>query len=181
MKDLRQFDIDIVALRDNRAYEFEYRIGDDFFTFFETDLVQSGQCTAKVELTKGVSMLTAKLHITGFIGLLCDRSLDPFDYPIEVHHTLYFKFGDVEGDDTDDVIMIARTTSTLNLAKYLYEFVGLEVPMKKLHPRYQTEPDADDVLVYSSSAEPEPETDAAGSLEDSLRQLQDKYKNRNKQ
>jgi uncharacterized protein len=180
MKDLRQFDVDIVALRDDRAYELEYQIGDVFFSFFETDLVQRGQCTARVELTKGTSMLTAKFHISGNIELLCDRSLDPFAYPIQVNHTLYFKFSDLEGDDTDDVIMIARTTSTLNLGKYLYEFVGLEVPMKKLHPRYQTEPDEDDALVYSSTTGAEPETDAALSLEDSLRQLQDKYKNRNK-
>ncbi|MGI9543667.1 MAG: YceD family protein, partial [Cyclobacteriaceae bacterium] len=40
----------------------------------------------------------------------------------------------------------------LDLSQYIYEFVALSVPMKKLHPRFDGEP-SEDALVYSSSDE----------------------------
>jgi uncharacterized protein len=52
------------------------------------------------------------------------------------------------------VIIIPRDIQKLNLAQYIYEFIGLSIPMKKLHPKFQDEEDEDDEnetkLVYRS-------------------------------
>jgi uncharacterized metal-binding protein YceD (DUF177 family) len=48
--------------------------------------------------------------------------------------------------------MIHRDSDTLELGQYMYEFINLAIPMKKLHPRYQDEvEDGEEVkLIYSS-------------------------------
>ena len=52
---------------------------------------------------------------------------------------------------------ISRDTVSLELGQYIYEFIALAIPLKKLHPRFQEEADEGDAegkIVYSSSAEP---------------------------
>jgi uncharacterized metal-binding protein YceD (DUF177 family) len=48
--------------------------------------------------------------------------------------------------------MIHRDSDSLELGQYIYEFINLEVPMKKLHPRYAGEEDDDSEgkIIYSS-------------------------------
>ena len=52
-----------------------------------------------------------------------------------------------------------RETATLELGQYIYEFIALAVPLKKLHPRFKDEEEDEDEdlstgkIVYSSEAE----------------------------
>jgi uncharacterized metal-binding protein YceD (DUF177 family) len=63
----------------------------------------------------------------------------------------------VNEEMSDEIIMIHRDTATLELGQYMYEFIALAVPMKKLHPKFQeTEEDEDEEnpegkIVYTSS------------------------------
>jgi uncharacterized metal-binding protein YceD (DUF177 family) len=93
--------------------------------------------------------------INGTVELICDRSLEPYDFEIESHENLVFKFGDEFEEVSEDVIIIPRDLQKLNLAQYLYEFIGLSVPMKKVHPKYQEEEEEEDdeaetKLIYRS-------------------------------
>ncbi len=192
LKDLRAFEIDIVSLKNGKDYPFELNVGNDFFAYFATDLVQKGACVAKVTINRGTSMLTATFHLSGTVELVCDRSLEPFDHPIEHEHVMYFKLGDQDGDDSDDVVVISRATQAINVGKYIFEFIGLEIPFRKIHPRFvqADEAQADDAegeLVYSSGLPSETDDEPiaeygtdGGSLEDGLAQLKEKFKNRDK-
>jgi len=42
------------------------------------------------------------------------------------------------------VMIILNNTQTINIADLLFEFIGLQVPMKKLHPRFQEEEEEED-------------------------------------
>jgi uncharacterized protein len=187
LKDLRAFEIDIVSLK-NKAYEFQFNVGNDFFAYFDSDLVQKGNCVAKVGVAKSTSMLKVSYEISGAVELVCDRSLEPFDYPLAHEHLMYFKFGDQNGDDSDDVVVISRAAQSINVGKYIFEFIGLEIPFKKLHPKF-AESDEDNTngkLVYSSVTEvenddqDEPLTPEDQDIEASLVQLKEKFKKKNK-
>jgi uncharacterized metal-binding protein YceD (DUF177 family) len=189
LKDLRAFEIDIVSLKNGKDYPFEFNVDDSFFAYFATDLVQKGACVAKVTINRGTSMLTASFHLSGTVELVCDRSLEPFDHPIEHEHVMYFKLGDQDGDDSDDVVVISRASQALNVGKYIFEFIGLEIPFRKIHPKFaQAEAEqAEGELVYSSGLPPEADDEPThefgtdgGTLEDGLAQLKEKFKNRNK-
>ena len=122
-------------------------------------MFSTGELTADVSLQKSESMIQMTFNVEGTIELTCDRSLDLFDQPISFENTMIYKFGEEEKELSEDVMIILNDndTQTINIADLLFEFIGLQVPMKKLHPRFQEEDDDDDqeegVMVYSSTVD----------------------------
>lgn len=156
---MKAFSVNIVALS-NKMHPLEYDFGDEFFKAYGSDLVSSGTFHADVTLNKHETFIEADFHITGKVHLICDRSLEPFDFPIDEKHKILFKFGDHDEEVTDEIIMIHRDTATLELGQYVYEFITLSVPLKKLHPRFENEADDEDddpegKIIYSSGPGPD--------------------------
>lgn len=153
---MREYSVNIIGLR-NAVHSFQYELNDQFFEHFESGLVSTGNFQVDVVLDKRETFIDAAFAIKGVAGLICDRSLEPFDYPIEVDKHIVFKYGDRDEEISDDVVMIKRETEKLDLSQYMYEFISLEVPMKKLHPRFREEPDDDSEgkIIYSSGTSPD--------------------------
>jgi uncharacterized metal-binding protein YceD (DUF177 family) len=158
MKKLSVYDIEIRSLRPGK-HHFEYEVGDAFFESFEYGIVEKGALRVRLELLRAERLLDLHFHIFGRIELVCDRSLERFDYPLDLQEELILKFGDQAEEVDDNMAVIPWETSVLNVADYIYEWVTVAVPMKKLHPKYEeTDEDPSDELVYSSersSDEPE--------------------------
>jgi uncharacterized metal-binding protein YceD (DUF177 family) len=104
-----------------------------------------------VSIDKRETFLDIEFDIKGTARLNCDRSLDPFDYPIDAKKKVVFKLGEEDQEISDEIVIIHRDTVSLELGQYIYEFICLAVPMKKLHPRYQGEDMAEEGIIYSSS------------------------------
>lgn len=174
MKKDPQYDLAIAKLA-SKTHHFAFELGPDFFAQFEQTLIQDGRLHADVDLTKTELLLTLDFHITGTVRLICDRSLDEFDQPIDVHHQLLVRFGDREIELDDDVLQITPDTQTLPIAQHLFDYIGLAIPMKKLHPRFQNEPDenpeADAKLIFSTKAEADDDGEATDPRWDALRNL----------
>lgn len=152
-KILAPFQVHIVNLQ-NKQYNYNFSCKADFFECFENSLFTTGDCQVKVQFTKSETMITANFLIQGSIELICDRSLEPFDYAIDVEEKIFFKFGLKAVELSDDVIIIAQNTQTLNLADTIFELIGLQVPMKKLHPKFAEEDsEGDEILIYTSETE----------------------------
>lgn len=133
----------------NKIHHFEFELGDDFFKKYGTELVSAGNLNANVTLDKRETFLETAIHIQGTVSLTCDRSLEIFQYPVELDRKIIFKFGHENIEISEDVLMIQFDTVSLDLGQLLYEFIGLSVPMKKLHPRFAQEEDQEGI-VYSS-------------------------------
>lgn len=160
MREIATYDIELykMALGEHR-YEFSSR--SDFFTAFPNSLVQKGEFKVLLDLEKSETLLKLDFHIQGKLELECDRSLELFDFPFEVDKTLILKLGDYNEPLSDEMEVIHRDTQTINIAQYVYEFIGLAIPMKKLHPRFQQdalegledeEEDDNSTFVYSSES-----------------------------
>jgi len=90
--------------------------------------------------------------ITGSIELICDRSLKKFDFPLNFEKELILKYGNEESELTDEIEMIHWDAQSVNVAQYIYEFIGLEIPMRKLHPSLNTDiEDKGNELIYSTN------------------------------
>lgn len=175
MNELRKYDINIFGL-ENKRYEFDFESGDAFFDALEQNLIRKGQFTAQVVLSKSETMIRLDFHIKGEVEQLCDRSLDEYNEPIDVENQMLLKFSDHNEELTDEIELIERNTATVNVARYIFEFIGLSLPMKKLHPRFRVEEDDDDEsegkMIYQS--EPEPDEDGKPPLDprwEALRRL----------
>ncbi|NJN24936.1 MAG: DUF177 domain-containing protein [Cyclobacteriaceae bacterium] len=159
MKLLKNFDIDISKLNLGR-FEYSFQIQDSFFELFDHSILDQGKLEAKVVLEKNSTFINLHFHITGSTRLVCDRSLDVFDYALETENELVLRYGEEDMVLSEEIEIISDKTQTINVANYIYEFISVAIPMKKLHPRYANEPEADQII-YSSEDEhqEEPEID----------------------
>lgn len=152
MKKLKDYEIGIAKLS-NRKHDYEFEMDDSFFALFEQEIILGGKLLAKVELDKTESLLTLHFDIKGHVRLTCDRSLEEFDQPLDIEETLLIKYGEENAELDEDLWQITPETQTLSVAQHLYDYIGLSLPMKKLHPRFVEEQDEDDerdILIYSS-------------------------------
>lgn len=153
---MKLFGVNIVGLSFAK-HEFDFDLGATFFKQYGTDVVSEGSLKAQLELDKHETFIEATFKIKGTLRLTCDRSLEDFDFPLNINEKLMYKYGEEDREISEDVMMIHRDTATLDLGQPMYEFIVLAVPMKKLHPRFQDEEesgdDAEGKLVYSSSSE----------------------------
>ena len=141
MKVLDAYQIPILSLED-KSYRYTFEGADDFFQAFEQEWVEKGQFHSVVELNKSATMIQVGLKIEGSIRLICDRSLEEFDYPFEVDEKLIYKYSDHSEEMGNNLFLIDRKSPKLDLSQDLFDFIALQVPMKKLHPRYIHEAEA---------------------------------------
>ena len=147
------YSINIVGLS-SKEHHFQYEFGSEFFRKYGTDIVSEGKFVVDLRLSKHETFIETEFKISGAAHLTCDRSLEPFDFPIESKNKIVFKYGDEYQEITDEIIIIPRDTATLELGQYIYEFIALGIPLKKLHPKFQdeTEDDSEGKIVYTSEA-----------------------------
>ena len=145
---LKNYDIDVSKLNLGQ-HEFRFQIEDTFFELFDYSLIDHGSLFAVIALEKKASFLSLSFLISGTIELVCDRSLEHFDYDLSLNNKIVFKYGDEAKIVSDELEVIPPNTTKINIANYLYEFISVAVPMKKLHPRFADEPE-DNQIIYSS-------------------------------
>jgi len=148
MKNSRRYKIDIFGLsNDTHSFEFEYDKA--FFSEFEHSLISEGKGSCTIDLVKSDSMLDLNLKIEGTVELVCDRSLEKFNFPISIDQEVIYKYGDEDQELSENVFVITKDRQEINISDFLYECISLEIPMKKLHPKFKDDSE-DDELIYSS-------------------------------
>ena len=148
MRELEKFKIDIYKLS-NGEHNYELEISKAFFQESPEGEVEEGKGSVKVSLEKNETFIDAYFTVEVKVKLECDRSLEPFLFDINRQEHLIFKYGEEDAELDDDIVMIHRDTQRLDLAHYIYEFIQVAIPMKKLHPRYG-EDSGEDELIYTS-------------------------------
>jgi uncharacterized protein len=65
-----------------------------------------------------------------------------------------FKYGEEASELSDEIVIITRDQATLELGQFMYEFISLEIPIKKLHPKFRDEEDdnGEGKIVYKSES-----------------------------
>lgn len=112
-------------------HTFQFEIGNKFFE--NNDLVDFNNVHLNVnlEFIKQSSLIVLNFHITGTLGLQCDRCLIDFDQKIEAKHTMFVKHGNEE-TESEEVIMLAHGETEVDLSQALYEFVILASPQRRV-------------------------------------------------
>lgn len=151
MKEVKKYDVNIYHLKEGE-HQYQFEIEDSFFQMFEGSLVHHGKVQVSLVLEKRSTFIELLFNSQGHYQLICDRSLQEFDHPLSSENKVILKFGDENKEIDEDIYMILPDTQKLNLAQWIYEFIMLTVPMKKIHPDLADE--LDDVefgkIVYSS-------------------------------
>jgi uncharacterized protein len=148
----KSFNIDIYKLS-FKKHEYQFDWNDGLFTVEEYSLVQKGQGECQLVLDKSETMITLDFKISGTIELTCDRSLEHFNHELEIEEHLILKLGDENVELGDDIVIIHRDTQQLNIAEYLFQYINLSIPMKRLHPDLIDEDDEGIVFVTETAPE----------------------------
>lgn len=133
MNPLKQYSIGFVGLSDGK-HSFSFELADDFFACFEQSEMVHGKVQLDLTLEKTSTMLILDFKFKGNIEFPCDRCLEDFPLPIESEKRLFVKFGETFSEQSDEVVIIASTESHLDISQYVYEFLHLSLPVRRVHP-----------------------------------------------
>lgn len=113
-------------------HNFEFVVDDTFFEKLDYSQVKQGRIEVNVELEKKSSMLILNFDLNGWIGENCDRCAVDFQQKLTGEHQVYVKFGDDFDELDDNLLVIPRESYELDVSQLIYEFIGLNVPQKKV-------------------------------------------------
>jgi uncharacterized protein len=133
MNYLSQYNIPFSGLKEGK-HLFDFTADDRFFAGFEESEIEKGSVSIQVELEKRTTYLRLKFMLKGEVELICDRCLEFYLQPIESTNLMLVKFSETESDDGDEVIYIHTGAHQIEVAKLIYEFIVLSIPIRQVHP-----------------------------------------------
>ncbi len=131
MKSLNHFSIPIQGLKDG-MHQFDFQVDKAFFAHFENSQIADGNFYVKLYFDKRPDMYVMTFSYEGSIQTACDRCLADIQLPLEGDNQLMVKFAETPSEEAE-VIYILRGMNELNVAKYVYEFIALAVPILKVY------------------------------------------------
>lgn len=133
MKDLKEFDISFIGLKEG-IHQFEYTIDKKFFDFFNYDEFYDSNVKVVLSFLKNTTIFEFDFAFTGWVEVACDVTTELFHQPIETDIHLIVKFGDEYNDENEELLIIPYSENKINVAQYIYEAIVLAVPIKRVHP-----------------------------------------------
>jgi len=115
-------------------HHYSFKIEKEFFNSFEYFDTDNGKLELNVELIKESNLMDFKFHFTGWIELVCDRCLEKFKLNVEDNFRLIVKYADGYEEISDEVITVPSNESNIDLSQYIFEYINLMLPIKKVHP-----------------------------------------------
>jgi uncharacterized metal-binding protein YceD (DUF177 family) len=134
MQNRKEYIIQFVGLSMGE-HLYEYAIGEKFFEGLDYSEIQKSDITVKINLLKQSTMMVLRFEISGTVKAECDRCTEEFDLPISGNYKLIVKVGGSEtGEEDDDILTIPANEYELDVSQYIYEYVVLSLPIKRVHP-----------------------------------------------
>jgi len=116
------------------AHQYDFEVDDRFFESFEDQEISQGDIHVDLMLEKQERMLVLEFDIKGKVNIMCDRCLDLYDQPVSGKERLIVKFGEDYHEESEEVIVIPESEHQLDVSHYIYEFIHLLMPLKRVHP-----------------------------------------------
>lgn len=115
-------------------HQFEYKIDEELFTFFDHHDFNSVKVDGHLDLLKEGTMLTLLFHVNGVVGVDCDRCGAEVNLDFEGDQRVFVKFSERQTDSSSEEIVYAAPNDTsINLANFWYETILLAMPLRKVH------------------------------------------------
>ncbi|MCW3103165.1 MAG: hypothetical protein JWO09_1605 [Bacteroidetes bacterium] len=116
-------------------HEYEFKVTDKFFEGFDYSEIKEGNITVDLSLLKQSAMMSLGFKISGTVKVPCDLCTEEFGLPISGDYKLIVKVGGSDQtNENDDIITIAANEHELDVSQYIYEYIVLSLPIKRVHP-----------------------------------------------
>lgn len=132
----REFEIAFIGLKPG-PHEFNYTLGNEFFTERGAVDFHSMDARVKVTLDKHPGFLQLKFEVGGQVSVQCDRCGNPLTLDLWDDFDMVVKL--VENpeemnahEEDPDIFYIGRQESHIDLSHWLYDFVLLSIPVQRM-------------------------------------------------
>lgn len=117
-------------------HEFKYDLDNKYFALIDDGTADIKKGDLKVVLSLKKTSVTFELNfdITGTVHVPCDRCLDDISMDVDTKNKLIVKFGKEYSEESDEIVIIPEEDGEINIAWFLYEFIVLSLPAKRVHP-----------------------------------------------
>ncbi len=143
--------------------QFNWRADGKFFGNSGNSEILNADLEVDVYVEKAMRFFGVDAAISGKVTVLCDRCLEELELPVDTGFKLSVKFGETaETADAGDreIVMIPDGSLELDLSQFVYDYTCISLPMRRVHPEGECNPEA---LKYLSSEETASVAPAAGS------------------
>ena len=126
-----KYNVDLKGLK-VASLNLEFDLDNAFFGDIDGEEFQKGAVKALVTVKKNRDVFEFHFALNGTVVVPCDRCLDDLEVDVDTENTLRVKLGE-EYADEGDIVIVPEQDGDLNIAWYLYEFIVLALPMKRVH------------------------------------------------
>jgi uncharacterized metal-binding protein YceD (DUF177 family) len=128
-----EFYIPLETLTRGGVHTFSFDLDDAFFASFESGLLAAGAFKATVEIERIRNQFNLLVRANGKAVVECDRCLDPFPLPLTVEEEMVIKYDSEKPREEAEVIYVPIGTERFNVSKLIYDFIGVSLPMSRVH------------------------------------------------
>lgn len=133
VKTLEQYNIPFSGLKPG-THIFDFSIDGNFFEQFEYPGIKDGLVSVTVTMEKEERLFDLHFHLKGEVMVPCDRCNEMIWMPIEGTQRLLVKLGEGYLEESEDVQVIPETENKIELANFIYEYIVLMLPARRVHP-----------------------------------------------
>lgn len=131
---LKEFVIPFKGLKEG-DHQFSFKIDERFFEEIDYSELTHGDIRVDLDMLREERMITLIFHFSGNVEVLCDRCASALQQEIKGTKSLFFKIGDEYREESDEVIILPESEHSINVMQYIYEFIHLLLPVRKVHPK----------------------------------------------
>ena len=113
-------------------HHFTFNVYDDFFSHFIDSPIQKGKLKVGLDLDVRSNILVGDFFIDGCVRTPCDRCTADINLPIIAENQLVIKYGQTEELESE-VMYISHDAHEISIAKPVYEFICLNIPIKRVY------------------------------------------------
>lgn len=127
------YKIQLASLADGH-HEQDFECGTEFFKNMENPDVISSDVKVHMDLQKKNDTYDCTFTCKGLLKIPCDRCLDPIDHEVDTTYHIIVKYGEDYNDESDELLVIPYSDTSLNVAYMLYDTIVLTIPLRHVHP-----------------------------------------------
>ena len=135
------------------SHSYQFEINDGFFAEREYSEIQQGRVSVSLDIDRQETLMVLHFGIEGTVRVACDRCADEFDLPIRDEREFFLKLGTENAQESDDVEVVPADQADYDISSLVYEFIILAVPMHRVHPEGQCNPEVMAMLTAEAPVE----------------------------
>ena len=134
MKDLKQFNIPFVGLKEGK-HLFQYKVDNTFFELYNYNEFEKSSINVTLEFVKKSTLFELQFTASGTVNVPCDVTNEYFDLEITATLPLVVKFGQEYNDENEEILILPHEVYQFSVAQFIYEMIVLGIPNKRVHPK----------------------------------------------